>query len=213
MGGPSLVTPGINCSTTTRCVRGSTLDRYFFTKVSFTTATGTPPAASCSVNVRPVIMRMPNVRKYSGVTILKPAPGREEGSSKVCADDGHAGGSGDRGDSGKGADLIDELAVKSVVQFGFGKPVVGDGQIKREDVVLPESEIHAGQLPETVYHEACASKEREGQCKLDDDQSLAQTLSAGGTGRGAPGFFQGVAQIELRGLPCRRAAEQHSTHD
>src|SRR5256885_11599083 len=126
-----------------------------------------------------------------------------ERHAEVCADDGHAGGSGDRGDSGKGADLIDELAVKSVVQFGFGKPVVGDGQIKREDVVLPESEIHAGQLPETVYHEACASKEREGQCKLDDDQSLAQTLSAGGTGRGAPGFFQGVAQIELRGLPCR----------
>src|SRR6266576_2618244 len=192
MGGPSLVTPGINCSTTTRCVRGSSLDRYFFTKVSFTTATGTPPATSCSVNVRPVIMRMPNVRKYSGVTILKPAPGREEGSSTACP-----------------------ARWKGMPKFVpmMGMPVVGDRQIKREDVVLPESEIHAGQLPETVNHEACASKEREGQCKLDDDQSLAQTLSAGGTGRGAPGFFQGVAQIELRGLPRRRAAEQHSTED
>ena len=43
-------------------------------------ATGTLPARSCSVKVRPRVMRMPNVLKYSGVTMLNPAPGRWPGS-------------------------------------------------------------------------------------------------------------------------------------
>src|SRR5437899_12548762 len=84
MGGPSLVTPGINCSTARRCVRGSTLDKYFLAKVSFTTATGRPPAKSCSVMARPFSIWIPNVLKNSGVTIVKPAPGREDGALTPC---------------------------------------------------------------------------------------------------------------------------------
>src|SRR4029077_272177 len=65
-----------------------------------------------------------------------------ERHAEVCANDGHSSGSGDGGDSGERADPIDDLAVKSIVQFGTGKAVVGDRQKKSKDVVLPESEVH-----------------------------------------------------------------------
>jgi len=106
-----------------------------------------------------------------------------ERHAEVCANDRHARGSGDGGDSGKRADPIDELAVKSVIQFGVRKAIVGDGQKEREDVVLPESEIHTRQFPETVNDQARAGEERERQGKLHNDKSSPQALSAGGAGR------------------------------
>src|SRR6266436_5297726 len=106
-----------------------------------------------------------------------------ERHAEVCANNGHARGSGDGSDSRKRPDPIDELAIKSVVQFGAGKAVVGDGQKKSEDMVLPESEVHSRQVPETVNHEARAGKQRQRQSKLDNHKSSAQTLPASGTGR------------------------------
>ena len=47
-------------------------------------ATGTLPAASCSVKLRPLAIGIPNVRKYPGVTIVNPALGREERSTGGC---------------------------------------------------------------------------------------------------------------------------------
>src|SRR5438046_10645314 len=82
MGGPRLVAPGTNRWTRTRCISGSTLERYFLAKVSFTIATGRAPVTSCSVKLRPLIISIPKVSKYSGVTMVKPAPGREEGRSE-----------------------------------------------------------------------------------------------------------------------------------
>src|SRR5882672_925473 len=124
MGGPSLVTPGINCSTARRCVRGSTLAKYFLAKVSFTTATGRPPATSCSVMARPFSIWIPKVLKKSGVTIVKPAPGRDEGSLTACPARlngmpkfvpmmGMPVDAGSR-DSRKGADLVQEQAIERV---------------------------------------------------------------------------------------------------
>ena len=66
-----------------------------------------------------------------------------EGHAKVCADDRHAGGGRDGRDSRQGADLIHELPIKGVDLFRMGKAVVGDGQIKRKDVVLSKTQVHA----------------------------------------------------------------------
>ena len=78
--GPSLVTPGINCSITDplrqriEAVQIGPRERV----VDDGDALGA--GQSCSVKLRPRCMAMPNVRKYSGLTMLKPAPGRCDGS-------------------------------------------------------------------------------------------------------------------------------------
>ena len=54
-GGPSLVTPGISCSTPSRCLSGSVPLRNLLTKSSLTMATLTLEAVSCSLMKRPVI--------------------------------------------------------------------------------------------------------------------------------------------------------------
>src|ERR1700683_2573594 len=64
-----------------RSDRGSMPEKYFLAKDSFTTATDTPPWLSCSVNGRPLSMRIPKAGKYPGVTALNPELGRADGSS------------------------------------------------------------------------------------------------------------------------------------
>ncbi len=110
--------------------------------------------------------------------IVNRLAGEVKGHAEVHADNGHAGGGGDSGDSRQSAELIQELAVKGVDLFGMGKAFVGDWQKEGEDVVLPETEIHTGQFPETVDHEAGTGEERESQGELDDDQGAPQAVAA-----------------------------------
>ncbi len=99
-----------------------------------------------------------------------------EGHAKVRADDRHAGGSRNCGDARKGANLIQKLAVEGDHLFRALEMLVGHRQKKRQDVVLPESQIHAGQFPETMNHQAGPGEERESQRKLDDHQGAPQAV-------------------------------------
>ncbi len=79
-----------------------------------------------------------------------------ERHAEVCADDGHAGGGAGGGNSRQRANFIQQLPVKRIDLFGIREAAIFYRQIKCEDVVLPEPQIHAAQFPETMNHQARA---------------------------------------------------------
>ena len=76
-------------------------------------------------------------------------------------------------------------------------------------MIGPEAEVDIRQLDQAVDGEAAAGEQRQRQRELADDERPAQPMTAAAAG-GTARLLQHVVDVRPRGLPRRRAAEEHA---